>query len=77
MAITESALLLGEKLRKAEAEITALSQRNGLLTLAIVAAGGRIDIPEGLSDQLPDMAFRCERDCATGAVTLTAWINCR
>jgi hypothetical protein len=58
-------------LRKAEADVAVLSERNGLLTLAVFSVGGRIDIPGALFPELQNMTFRCERDCASGNTTLT------
>jgi hypothetical protein len=71
MAATATPLILAEKLRKAEADVAVLSERNGLLTLAVFSVGGRIDIPGALFPELQNMIFRCERDCMSGNTTLT------
>ena len=75
MAITDSAFILAEKLRKAEADVAALRERNGLLTLAVCSVGGRIEIPGEVFSLLPHLAFRCERDLPSGNTVLTTSLN--
>lgn len=69
----DSAFILTEKLRKAEQDIKVLRELTDWTVAIIVAAGGKVFVPETIAAEASQMKWRREADIGNG-MSFEAWV---